>query len=113
MHQAGCLLLPLKDAPAFRITVPSKVFDYMSMSRPIVANISGEGADIIGRCEANEIVPPGDILKFSKAMIKIRKDWDSRLSLALVKREIVIQDFTRERQVHELEKVLVRSANCV
>ena len=112
MHEAGCLLLPLKDAPAFRITVPSKVFDYMSMSRPILTNIGGEGADIIGRCEANEIVPPGDISKFSKGMIKIRKDWDFRLSLASVNRDVVAQKFTRELQVRELEKVLSRSANC-
>ena len=113
MHEAGCLLLPLKDAPAFRITVPSKVFDYMLMSRPILTNISGEGADIIGRCEANQIVQPGKISKFSQAMIKIRKDWDTRLSLASINREIVIKDFTRERQVLELEKVLARSANCL
>ena len=73
MHESGCLLLPLKDAPAFRITVPSKVFDYMSMSRPILTNINGEGADILERCEANEVTPPEDISKFSEGMIKIRK----------------------------------------
>ena len=110
MHEAGCLLLPLKDAPAFRITVPSKVFDYMSMSRPILANISGEGATIVDRCAANEVVSPGDILEFSQAMIRIRKDWDSRFSLAQMNREIVAKDFTREEQVNKLEKILVRVA---
>ena len=47
MLRYGCLLLPLKDAPAFRLTVPSKVFDYMSIGRPIITNISGEGSSII------------------------------------------------------------------
>ena len=111
MHESGCLLLPLKDAPAFRITVPSKVFDYMSMSRPILTDINGEGADILGRCEANEIIPSEDISKFSEGMIKIRKNWDNRFSLASLNREIVINYFTREKQVLELESILARSAD--
>lgn len=113
MHEAGCLLLPLKDAPAFRITVPSKVFDYMSMARPILTNMSGEGAVIVGRCEANEIVPPGDIERFAKAMIKIRNEWEFRFSLAATNKDIIANEFTREYQVRELDKVLSRCVNRV
>ena len=111
MSEAGCLLLPLKDAPAFRITVPSKVFDYMSLSRPIITNINGEGAEIIKKCKANKIVPSENIIKFSEAMINIRKNFNNKLNIAKLNRDIVIENFTREKQVAELEKVLIRSVD--
>ena len=105
MSKAGCLLLPLKDAPAFRITVPSKVFDYMSLARPIITNISGEGASIISRNDANIVVSPSNSIELSNAMVKIREDWTHYLEKADKNREIIINEFTREQEVKKLETI--------
>ena len=83
-------------------------FSEMPLSSSQTKLDGGEGAIIIGRCAANEVVSPDNVLDFSKAMIQIRKDWDSRISLAQMNREIVTKDFTREEQVSKLEKILVR-----
>ena len=110
MSSAGCLLLPLKDAPAFRITVPSKVFDYMALGRPIITNIGGEGASIISRCKANEIVPPSNLIELSSAMVKIRESWDKRIEEAIENSEIIINEFTREQEVLKLESILLKAS---
>jgi glycosyltransferase involved in cell wall biosynthesis len=110
MSNAGCLLLPLKDAPAFRLTVPSKVFDYMALSRPIISNISGEGAKIIARSSANIVVKPSNLDDFSNAILNIRKNWATYYKDSIKNHQIIVNEFTREKEVKELEKILLRAA---
>lgn len=110
MSNAGCLLLPLKDAPAFRLTVPSKVFDYMALSRPIISNISGEGAKIIARSSANLLVKPSNLDDFSNAILNIRKNWSTYYKDSIKNYQIIVNEFTREKEVKELESILVRAA---
>ena len=47
---AQALIVTLKDDPAFRSTVPSKVQAYLAAGKPILAALDGEGARIV--CEA-------------------------------------------------------------
>ena len=110
MLNAGCLLLPLKDAPAFRLTVPSKVFDYMALSRPIISNISGEGAKIIARSSANIVVKPSNLDDFSNAILNIRKNWPTYYKDSIKNHQIIVNEFTREKEVKELETILLRAA---
>ena len=83
------MLLPLKDAPAFRLTVPSKVFDYMSIGRPPITNISGEGSSIIKRGSANVVVSPSDAQELTDAMIMIKKSWHERIESAKLNTKII------------------------
>jgi len=61
-QQADILFLHLNDVPAFRRVLPSKIFEYAALGRPIVAGLSGYSAQFI-----RDYVPyatlfgPGDV----------------------------------------------------
>lgn len=57
---ADALLVTLKDEPAFAMTIPGKVQNYMSSGKPIVAMLGGEGAAVITEANAGIVTPPGD-----------------------------------------------------
>lgn len=52
LHQAGALLVSLRDEAIFRQTVPSKLQAYLAMGRPIIACLNGEGARIVMQAQA-------------------------------------------------------------
>jgi len=106
MRRAGILVIPLLNASAFALTVPSKVFDCMAMERPILASLEGEGAEILSVSGANAVVAPGDIDAMASAMSRLRAEWEERIRLAPRNRELVRARYTREAAVAALEEVL-------
>lgn len=59
---ADIMLVTLKDEPLFRLTAPAKIQAYMASSKPILAMISGEGANIIEQSDCGFSVPAGDAM---------------------------------------------------
>ena len=57
---ADVLYFALKDTIIFNLTCPAKLQAYMSVGKPIVAMINGEGAQIIEEAECGLAVPAGD-----------------------------------------------------
>ncbi len=66
--RADALLMSLADDPLFRITIPSKTQFYLAMSRPIVAAVAGEAAEILTRSGAGLVAPPGDAVALAAAI---------------------------------------------
>ena len=66
--RADALLIHLADDPLFAITIPSKTQYYLAMGRPIVAGISGDGADLLRESGAAMVVPPGDSASLARAI---------------------------------------------
>jgi glycosyltransferase involved in cell wall biosynthesis len=57
---ADVCLIPLRDIPLFDTFIPSKMFEIMSVGRPMVASVRGEAAEILERSGAACVVPPED-----------------------------------------------------
>lgn len=106
MGKSNVLLIPLVDSDAFEMTVPSKVFDCMSVGRPIVGGLRGEGADILAESGANIVVPPENVEALSDGFVKMRKEWDERAGRALENVRIVKDRYTRKISVDVLEAAL-------
>lgn len=51
LSAADALLVPLQDSEAYNMTIPAKVQYYMSLGKPILGSLNGEGARVI--TEAN------------------------------------------------------------
>ncbi|MGD0596392.1 MAG: glycosyltransferase family 4 protein [Sedimentisphaerales bacterium] len=49
---ADVLLVHLKDAPLFRITIPSKIQAYMAVGRPILVGVRGDAAALVVNAKA-------------------------------------------------------------
>ena len=57
---ADTLLVSLKDAPIFAMTIPGKLQSYLAAGIPILAMLNGEGAGIVDAAEAGLSSPAGD-----------------------------------------------------
>jgi glycosyltransferase involved in cell wall biosynthesis len=60
--QADILFLHLNDVPAFKRVLPSKIFEYTALGKPIVAGLSGYSAQFVeDNVEHGCLFNPGDI----------------------------------------------------
>jgi len=108
MASAGTLLIPLVDSRAFEMTVPSKLFDCMSLGRPIIACIRGEGASILAESGGNIVVSPGDSDALATALVTMSNEWQSRSALAKLNQLIIKERYTRDVAVDKLADFLER-----
>lgn len=89
-QEADVLFLHLNDYDAFKKVLPSKLFEYAAMGKPIWAGVSGYAADFVKSEISNAAVfPPCDALEAQKAF--------SRLSLLNTPRTEFIDKFSRAK----------------
>lgn len=65
---ADALLLHLRNAPLFDITIPSKTQAYLAAGKPIVAGVGGEAASLLRDAEAGFVVEPEDARALATAI---------------------------------------------
>ena len=71
MIKSSVLLVTLADTEIFRQTIPSKVQAYLAAGRPIVASLSGAGADLIRDAKAGIAVPSGNTEALAQAILSL------------------------------------------
>ena len=69
--KADVMLASLKAEKIFQYTVPAKVQAYMSVGKPIIGMLDGEGAEIINEANCGVSVPAGSAEKLSKAIVTL------------------------------------------
>lgn len=69
--KADVMLVSLKDDKIFNLTVPAKVQAYMSASKPIVAMLNGEGAEIIDEAKCGLTAPAGNSKQLAATILKM------------------------------------------
>ena len=57
---ATALVVPLRDLPSLRSTIPSKVFEIWASGRPVLLSAAGEVAELAEASGASVVVPPED-----------------------------------------------------
>jgi colanic acid biosynthesis glycosyl transferase WcaI len=57
---ADVLFVSLKNSPTFSMTIPGKVQSYMMAEKPILASLSGDGADVVLQSSCGLLSTPGD-----------------------------------------------------
>lgn len=67
-HKADLLLVSLKNDTIFNLTVPAKVQAYMSVGKPILAMLNGEGAKVIEKANCGFTVPASDNKQLAKTI---------------------------------------------
>ncbi|WP_226529268.1 glycosyltransferase family 4 protein [Metabacillus niabensis] len=99
-------IVSLKKHPLFEITIPSKVFDYMSMSTPILIGVDGEAKEIVEEHEAGFYFEPENADDF----VRVLKDAQSRpeklKDITYHVKGRLLKSFNREIQAKELSKTL-------
>lgn len=67
-------LVVLREITLHLETLPSKIFEYMGMERPILLGLDGEARHIVEAAGAGEYVSPGDAEQFAGTVLRLADD---------------------------------------
>ena len=101
---ADALLVSLRAAPAFSVTVPGKVQSYLAAGRPILAMLDGEAARVIGESGAGYCVPAGNAAALAASAEALAAlPVDTRDAMGRRGAAYAAEHFGRERVIDRLE----------
>jgi len=103
-QQADILFLHLNDYPAFKKVLPSKIFEYAAMGKPVWAGVSGYAAEFLNaEVENAAVFEPGNHQQAIQLL-------DS-LDMTLTKRDDFITKYSRANIMSKMAKDLVDFAS--
>jgi glycosyltransferase involved in cell wall biosynthesis len=97
---------PLRNIPLFETFLPSKIFEIMSMSRPIIGAFAGEAATILSASGGGIVVAPEDGKGMADAIRTLRADPALRERLGASGRDFVSREYSRRSLAAKYEAVL-------
>jgi glycosyltransferase involved in cell wall biosynthesis len=76
LYYAACDLglVTLRDTPLFQEVLPSKIFEYLGMERPILLSVGGEARRLVESAGGGEYVPPQDVDAMVSAIRRLSAD---------------------------------------
>lgn len=104
-ENADILLLPLKEGFAFERTIPSKLFDYLLLKKPVIYHIYGEGRDMLKKLNIGEEFELNGS-SFINALRKITSNYRQYQTNAQQYNFILLKGFLREIQFKKITEVL-------
>ena len=97
---ADILFLHLNDYPAFEKVLPSKIFEYAAVGKPILAGVSGYAAEFINiEVDNAEVFDPGNHQQAATVL--------ATLKLGQTKRDNFISKYTRINIMNEMANSIV------
>jgi glycosyltransferase involved in cell wall biosynthesis len=103
---ADCGLIPLKDISVFERTIPSKLFDYMSASLPILLGVKGEANDILLDSRAGIAYYPDDPDDLKDKILFLKSNPHILADFRANGRKFVEKHFDRNKLAAELENII-------
>jgi glycosyltransferase involved in cell wall biosynthesis len=103
---ADALLVTLKRNLILSKTIPNKIQSYMACSKPIIANIDGEGGRVILEAKCGLVSPSEDYISFSKSIIDFLKlGADEKELMGKNARLYFENEFDREKQINSITNI--------
>ncbi|MEM7232741.1 MAG: glycosyltransferase family 4 protein [Planctomycetota bacterium] len=103
-------LVTLRDTPLFQEVLPSKIFEYQGMARPIVIAVGGEARRIVEDSGCGEYVPPENSEAMANTIRRLASDSSRLGAMGRSGRDWVLQNHNRtrlaERYVDVLQSVI-------
>jgi glycosyltransferase involved in cell wall biosynthesis len=99
-------LVLLKKQDLFKTVIPSKIFESMAMSTPIILGVEGESADIISEAETGLCIDPENPDALVQAILELADNKDTYNTLAGNGREYVATHFDRNRLAEQYLGIL-------
>lgn len=105
LRASDALLVPLAAEPTLRKFVPSKLYDFCAVGRPVIIAAAGEAARIVKNVGAGIVVPPSDPAALAGAVRQLRTDRILGRELAQLGRTFARGE-TRDRGIKQLAALL-------
>ncbi len=102
-------LVPLRRMPQFELTLPSKMFEFMSAQRPVVLGVAGDARRIIEGAGAGLAHDPDDAEGLAAAVRTLADDPARRAQMGAKGRAAVVERYSRDRFADDLERVLEKA----
>jgi len=100
--KADILFLHLNDIPAFQRVLPSKLFEYAALGRPILAGVRGYASEFVEEwIEGVKVFPPGDVEAAVKAF--------ESLSLKTYHRHEFVERFARSYIMQSMARDVIQT----
>ena len=103
-NKADIFLLHLNDIPAFKNVLPSKIFDYGSYNKPILAGVVGVAKSFLNKNLPNSVLlfEPGD---YKSAILLLKKYIQN--SNSKIDNKNFINEFNRSKIMNEMVKSVI------
>ena len=105
LNVSDILLVSLKNDVVFNTFTPSKMFDFMACSKPIILSVDGEARRIFEKADAGIYASPENFYNLSDAIIKLYENPELCSRYGKNGRNYVTRNFSRKKQSEELERV--------
>ncbi|WP_273124357.1 glycosyltransferase family 4 protein [Bacillus weihaiensis] len=99
-------IVSLKKHPLFEITIPSKLFDYMSMSTPVLIGVDGEAREIVENHQAGFYFEPENPEDFVRVLKMAQNQPNQLIKIRQNVKDELLQAFNREEQAKKLSETL-------
>jgi glycosyltransferase involved in cell wall biosynthesis len=115
LYYAACDLglVSLRATPLFQEVLPSKIFEYLGMERPVLTNVAGEARDVIEAAGAGEYVPSEDVAALVAAVRRLAGRRGQLAEMGRRGRTHVLRHFDRDaladQYIDILDKVVARA----
>jgi glycosyltransferase involved in cell wall biosynthesis len=103
---ADVCLVPLRNIPLFDTFIPSKMFEIMSVGRPIVASLRGEAAQILRQSGGAAVVPPEDDAALAAAVLELCRDPARRAAMGAHGHDFTRSNYSRATLAQRYERVM-------
>lgn len=103
---ADVLFLSLQDKEIFAKTVPAKLQAYMASGKPVVAMLSGEGAEIIKNANCGLSVLSGDYKGFADSILAMRLNNGELKKLGFNGQNFYKMNFSVQSRKNQLLKII-------
>lgn len=105
-------LVLLRKLDLFKTVIPSKIFESMAMSTPIVLGVEGEVAQIIEESGSGLCIEPESAAELAKKLRQLTGDDELYQRLAISGRAFVACHYSRQKlAIHYLENILETVVN--
>jgi len=91
-------LVTLRDTPLFQEVLPSKIFEYLAMERPVLLSVRGEARRLVEAAAAGVYVPPEDPDALAEAVRAVLAAPDELERMGERGRCYVLEHYDRSRQ---------------
>jgi len=108
MNASDALLVPLANDPIYSQFIPSKLFDSMAASKPVLLSVDGESRDILEYSNAGLYYEAEDDEKLFEKILWLKEHKERAERMGEKGRRYVIENYTREVQAMKMIKELQR-----
>jgi len=101
-------LVTLRNTPLFQDVLPSKIFEYLGMERPVILSVDGEARRLVEAAGAGVFVPPEDVDELVGAIRRLGRGRERLASMGRSGRQYVLKHYDREALAENYAALLER-----